>query len=185
HEHSRRHCELSKQGIRSVCAACRDPFHVARDPVCPVKSVTCFCCGLEGHTVVQCEHFKPRYDEIKLVPYGPQAFPKLTKEIKTTTATATPTTLPVTSPTPSFSSVSCYSPASSRSSPVLRDPSSSSPPHKRSRHVSIDSDSEYDYESRPNHSPLSPRFQQHLDNSSLTRAATPAPSCSSSSSRSR
>ena len=178
-DHVRSSCPHRFNPSIRFCANCGSSSHLAKQCHAHVK---CRCCDHDGHNVLECTRYKPSYIPLPLVPNA-SAFPPLSS----TSPSSTPT-----SPSSTSSSPLSWSYVAQRS--ALRDKSSPSPPHKRLRHTSFDSDSVSSYNSRDNHSPLSPASQDYLDRSSLarspsinsisSRSPTPAPSSSRSSSRS-
>ncbi len=157
-DHVRSKCQ-HRDKIKYFCANCKAPNHYAKQcQQLTGKPTKCLICDSSQHTVVQCSSFRPTYIAIPLAPSFSQ-FPAL----------AAPRSL--------SAPVASSSPLGSRDD-------SSSPPHKRVRHISFDSDSQFNYSTRNNHAPLSPPLQQYLNESSLTRSpsssssrsGTPSPS---------
>ena len=148
---------------KRFCANCGDSTHVTRACTQPKK---CRCCQAPGRIVLDCQDYKPRWDEIKPA-LDASSFP------------------PLRCPDSSSSSVRSPSASSSVDFPVSPSPySPSRSSNKRVRHsASFDSESISSYESREDRM-VSPALQQHLDTQSLTRRAqTPSPALSRTSSR--
>ena len=163
--HSCPHLEAYRTSRIICCANCGEPGHVAR--ACH-KHIRCLCCDSNLHNVLECASYKPSYRTLSL-PLSPSTFPHLPRIPSHISLSSS---IPFTSsPTPSTSS-SLHS-NTSLSSHTSRTSDTSNTAKKR--RVALNTDDIRSYDERPNHSPLSPSLQRHLDRSSLTRASSTSP----------
>jgi hypothetical protein len=158
HEHTKSKCPHLTKGTR-FCSNCAKPDHVAKQCKLPRQ---CVCCGEVGHSVFDCNDYKPSYHKLTFQ-LSSHDFPPLSPN----------------SPSVSWGSAS-VSPAPSVASSNSSASSISSRSVKRARHTSFDNDDVVNHDSRDNRM-VSPAMQHMQARSPTRRAVTPHPSSRSSS----
>jgi hypothetical protein len=176
--HTRSKCPHLNTGAR-FCSNCGLNTHLAKQCKEPRHCLCCGETGPNGHSIFDCDQYKPQYTKIKYEPQ-PHDFPPLPSHRSPSLSSSSPHLSNYDSDL-DYPSPSSVSPSPSPSPSI----SDSRPQHKRPRHASFDGDSLDSHASRENRM-LSPAFQQHLDQQTLTRrGATPSPSRDRSRSSSR